>query len=331
MSTRLTRGYGFFVVLGLLTGALTAAPTVAPETPVDGVSAMDVLRQVEANQADQDTIHMVVETDGTVLSGPLAGKVLPSETQEMLVFTDPADGHRKVKITSKGGPFPVMYRVDLETYTMEVLMDSGRIERTEFAAPQKAMIEQMLSTTAPSMASDVAQDYVVERVPEADSDLADHLPEPTLAKGQADMLPEEAIAAAEPSSGTAKVKKGKQQKHWLKRLNRKHRGRLKTWTGKRLRTVRLKPQNPKATGPSKGFAAMEQTVDLATGLPLETKLYDDSGKAFLKTRVLKTRKRADGVTEAEETQSDSDGAGARVVVRQRVKTDGAAIGNGDLR
>lgn len=319
----------FLCLLSLgLNGFLTAfafAATPSIDTPVDGVSARDVLQQMEANQADVDTLHMVVETEGQVQTGPTAGKALPKETQEMLIFTDPADGHRKVKITAKGTLMPVMYRVDLETYTMEVLMDSGTVQRTEFDPNSKAMIDQMIEGTLPPTAASITSQFDVTRLADQDKDQAEHLPQPTLLQNEEDPQAIEPVPTP-----AAAPKKGKAKKRWANKLGRKHRGHLKAWRGKRLRSIRMVPKlGAKAKG--RGFAAMEQVVDQATGVPLETTLIGDDGKAFLHTRVVSSKRRTDGVVEPEETETVSDAAGAKVILRQkRTVETGMVLGEKEM-
>ena len=120
--------------------------------------------------------------------------------------------------------------------------------------------------------------------------------------------------------------KGWGKKHFNKKLhNRRVRGKLHKWHGRRMRCLRLGSRHLSKTDKEhpergRGFDKMEMDVDMATGVPLETRLYDKKGHCFQKTKVLgTTRCPVTGCVLPTETETESDAVGGLFKQRQKHK------------
>lgn len=299
------KGYIFCLLAIMAFGNVMAEDSL--NQAVDGVSATQVLQQIEANQADTESLHQVMVTEGKIASGPGAGSALPKQRIETWIYIDSTTGHRMVKIHSDG-QVAVRYVVDMETYEMQIEQDDGSVEKPEFPDDVKAMMRDQIEANMPPDSTSLTDKYSVERAPDQDQKKPQGEHTVALAPNTVDTLaglqPETAtvasIGATQTAASFAKKPGGRRHSVLLRELGRRTRGRLNAWKGKRVRTLNLKPKHVSSDQdhPSRGqaYARMEQDVDMSTGLTVGTRLYDAKGNRFADMTVTKSHRRKDGVT-----------------------------------
>lgn len=245
-----------------------------------GPSVSDVLSQQGAHYRGFVNSHSKRETRTTILTGPGAGSSLPKQVVETWTFIDPQTGHRKIKILSQGR-VGMLYSVDLDNYILEKLNAWGEVEYRSFGIQEREIIKRMVEGSLPADPEAQTDSFEITRRPELDKNGSD-LAEPAVPEGRAEQRPT--------------------------RLKNKRERALRAWHGKRVRCLRYRPL--KATRPDgqqlpggAGFDSMEQDIDMGTGVPVETRLFDKDGRCFSRTVTRKIRQRSDDALVPAETET----------------------------
>lgn len=303
MLKRLALGCGFLFVLGL-TLPLNAADSA------DGVSVSDVLYQVDSNTADFDNLYMNMETTVTVEDAAGASSTLPTSGMEYWVFYDD-DGDRKIKFFNHG-PYPFMYLINISNLSVQALTMGGDVKTVDLPDEMKQAISDLLDGLAGTGGNVDPAEEDLQRLPEADAVSAVGAPNGALSEGQVDA--KGSVETPAEAAHTRDRRSLKSRKPGLfsafsgEPKARKFRRRLKPWHAKRQRALKIIPkpgntQQRKAQEAGDSYGWGERDVDMASGLVLGERTYDNGGRLRRQSKVLRSHIREDGVSVPEEAQA----------------------------
>ena len=296
----LTRNIHFFVRSGRFAAlyavmAMGAAVVLGAAEP--DFNASDVLNQVKANQVAIDTLYQKIEVipdagASTISAGANAGR----KVIETWAFTEPSTGRRMVKFFVNS-QFSLMYRIDLDTFELEMLTGDGNIRRTPQSPETQAMLKAALKPMT-GADEDLLASNQVDLIPEKDRDGAE-LGTPLVSEGQEDSAGE-AYNPSDPNPPFMPRKQGGFSGLFAKKKEFRHkRGKFKTWHGKRVRAIKLSPRT--TSGKAHGWE--ERDIDLGNGINVGSRKFSAEGKLIQEDKVVATRANDVGGVDVAETET----------------------------